>query len=453
MRVHLSFTRALLVAIAGLLAASVLVLSRPDPFQGHPVAGQRFALVNARAYDPRSDRIVDEATVVIEDEVIQAVTTRGAVPEGAVILDLRGLTLLPGLIDSHLHLSGSTLRAQRGRLGWLSYLWHFLRSFPERRMALIEAGVTTAKSLGDPYPWIVGFADRIERHELAGPRIYTAGPMLTAPGGHPVALYRSLGRGDTSFIVQVAQQLPDEPSARTAVRQIASGVDFVTAVMESRGPPALPTLGPARLQTIVTEAHDRGLRSLVHVGSVADLETALEAGADGIEHLPGDEPITWETARRLAERGVVVDPTLGRAERLMPVSAERPRQVRQLHSNLLRLYRSGVTLVAGSEAPHAGPFGWSLHEELRGLVEAGVAPADAIAAATVLAARHLGADDRLGSLAPGMTADLIAVRGDPLTDIYALSDLYLVVADGQVLIDRLDRIEPRGAVLARTEVR
>lgn len=441
-------SRRLLIGLAGLLAvgAGFLALERPDRFDGHPVDGRRLALLNARVYDPGTDRVMENATILVDGREIVGVASHARAPADAEILNLQGLTVLPGLIDSHVHLSGSPGRQHRGRLGWVSYLWRFLHGFPERRRALIEAGVTTAKSLGDPYPWIVEFADRIDSHELAGPRIFSGGPMLTAPGGYPVSRFRAVGRGDTSFIVQVARQLGDPESAGAAVEGLAGRVDFITLTLESDRP-GLPTLGLDLIREATARARAHDLPALVHIGSADDLELALAGRARGIEHLPTDRRIDWGTARRLQERRVFVDPTLGRVSVLHPASSGNRMEVAR--ANVKRLFRAGVLLVAGSDAPHTGPFGWSLHQELRALVEAGLSPADAIASATALAAEHLGLRDRIGSIAPGLAADLIAVQGDPLTDIYTLSEVILVIADGQILLDRTDRIRRADRVFAR----
>ncbi len=153
-------------------------------YVGVPESSVPTVLVGARVYDPENDSVIDDAVVLIEGRTIVAVGPLVDYPDSARVLNVNGLTLLPGFIDSHIHMSGIRSRRDGSReLGWVPYLWKFLRRFPERRRALIEAGVTSVKSLGDPYPWIENLAARIERHELAGPRVFAAGPYLTAPGG------------------------------------------------------------------------------------------------------------------------------------------------------------------------------------------------------------------------------------------------------------------------------
>jgi enamidase len=439
--------------LVGAIVAAVAIgiaYSR-DYFPGQPVDTTALALIGGRVYDPFARMVIADAIVVVRGREIVAVDEQAEIPEDARVLNVGGLTLLPGLIDSHVHFSGIRTRASDGsrELGWFSYFWHFSRRFPQRRRSFIEAGVTTVKSLGDPYPWIVRLAERIERHELAGPRVFAAGPMFTAPGGHPVAQLRRAGQGDTSYIAQVTQQLTDPAEARAAVRLISRRVDCVTAVLESRGATSLPRLPDVLVRAVVGTAHTHDLPVLVHVSDIDGMVQAVAAGADGIEHVPYDQPIDTATLNLLRDRPLVVDPTLQALEQSLAELQGDTASARRARENTRRLIDAGIRLVAGSDVPSPGTtFGYTLHEELRNLVEVGLMPADAIAAATAVAAQHLGLSAKLGSIAPGKWADIIAVGGDPLTDIAAVADIYLVIADGQVLVDRLSKVRRRGQVIA-----
>jgi imidazolonepropionase-like amidohydrolase len=419
-------------------------------FPGQPVDGPALALIGGRVYDPASDSLIDPATVIIRGRDIVAVGPAEPIPDGARVLYVNGLTLLPGFIDSHVHLSGIRSRIPDGsrELGWLRYLWRFIRRFPERRRTLIRHGVTTVKSLGDPHPWIVRFAERIERHELAGPRVFASGPVFTAPGGYPVGRLRRAGQGDTSFIAQVTRQVIGPGEAATAVKKIASRVDFVSVVLEKRGDPETPRLTPSVLYTICATAGELGLPVLAHVSTLEDLALALAAGVDGIEHIPFDQAIDSLTLVELRGRGITVDPTLQAIEQHLSQLLGDTASARRARDNLRRLRLAGVPVVVGSDAPSPGTtLGYTFHEELRNLVEVGFAPREAIAAATTVAAEHLGLADRLGSIAPGMLADIIAVAGDPVSDIRATAAIYLVIADGQVLLDRLDEVRSPGTIV------
>ncbi len=420
-------------------------------FDGIPVDGPPLALVGARLYDPAADSILDPATVIVRGRLITAVGQGLPLPDSARTFYLSGLTLLPGFIDSHVHLSGIRSRISDGsrELGWLRYFWRFSRRFPERRRAFIRAGITSVKSLGDPYPWVFKLAERIESHQLGGPRIFAAGPYLTAPGGHPVARLRHAGQGDTSFIAQIARQLAGPDAAHSAVDAISRRADFLSVVLEKAGDPQLPELPVQVLTAITTTGARHRLPALVHVDALQDVLIALSVDARGIEHLPLDQLIDPVTLAELRERRVFVDPTLQAVEQLASGPNGDVAAARTARRNLRRLLAAGVPVVAGSDAPSPGTtFGYTFHEELRNLVESGYTPREAIASATLVAAEYLGVAQHLGTIAPGKWADIIAVAGDPLTDISATARVHLVVADGQILLDRLDEIPTATGVVA-----
>jgi imidazolonepropionase-like amidohydrolase len=231
------------------------------------------------------------------------------------------------------------------------------------------------------------------------------------------------------------------------VKDIGS-VDFVSVVLERRGEPELPRLTPSVLYAICATARERGLPVLAHVSTLEDLALALAAGVGGIEHIPYDQAIDSLTLVELRERGIVVDPTLQAIEQHLSELIGDTASARRARDNLRRLRLAGVPVVVGSDAPSPGTtLGYTFHEELRNLVEVGYTPRQAIAAATTVAAQHLGVADRLGSIAPGMLADIIAVAGDPVSDIRATAAVYLVIADGQVLLDRLDEVQSPGLIV------
>ena len=435
-------------ALAGLIAAGVAFSG--DRFPGLPVDDTAFALVGGRIYDPAGDSVIEDAVVLVRGRTIDAVGRDVAVPQGARILNVGGLTLLPGYIDSHVHLSAiPTAPDGSRRLGWFRYMLRFSRSFPQRRHDLIEAGVTSVKSLGDPYPWIVDLAAATGRHELAGPRIFAGSPVFTAPGGHPVAALRRAGQGDTSYLAQVARQVTDPAEVEAAVREIGGHVDFITAVLETRADPELPRLSAPLLRALGESAHAAGLDLLAHVGTIDDVRLALSTGCDGIEHTPYDEVIDPATLLQLRRAGAVVDPTLVATEERLAAAGAGARARDRARSNVVRMRTTGIPIVVGSDAPNlSAPFGVALHEEMRRLAHLGFTPRELIQAATWRAAEHLGVGDRLGTIAAGKWADIVAVAGDPLTNIDAAADIYLVIADGQPLVDRLQHFRRPGSVFA-----
>lgn len=428
------------LALAAIASLGVASQGCGDRFVPPPAHDHGIALIGGRAYDPASDSVLDDVVIVIEGRRIVSVGADAVIPDSARIINLAGLTLLPGFIDSHVHLSGVTPSAydMGGIMGWWQHASNFLRRFPARRRALIEAGITSVKSLGDPYPWVLHLADRIEAGDLAGPRIFAAGPLLTAPGGHPVAELRAAGHGDTSFIAQITRQIVAADEGRAVTAELAGRVDFISTVLESPGPSPLPRLSGAVLRSITETAHRQSLPVLAHVGRAADVAVALGAGVDGLEHVPHDRRLDSLTLDSLARLDVVVDPTLVALSQRLATERGGGSAVATARDNVARLIAAGVPLVVGSDAPGPGTFfGETFHRELRTLVELGLTPRRAIAAATSRAAAHLGLPDSLGSIAPGRWADLVAVDGDPLNDIAATANIRLVIADGRILLDRV----------------
>ncbi len=447
-----SIVRWSLLAIFVLAGAGFAYAYSQGQYPGTALDGAPLVLLGGRIYDPITDSVSENMTVVIDGRDITAVGGEHTpIPDSARILDVRGLTLLPGFVDSHVNLSGIRVDVTTGEreMGWFAYFGKFVRKFPARRRAHIDSGVTTVKSLGDPESWIVSLAEQTARHQLAGPRIYAAGPIFTAPGGQPVARLRAAGQGDTSFIAQVTRQVEDTADARVAVNRIAADLDFVTAMVDRHNPDGLPGIRPQVLDAIVRAAEAQGLELIAQVRSVADLRIAVEAGAAGIEGMPGDEAIDLATLSRMRDRRVFVAPLLASSHYLARIGLYDSVRLGMIVGNVRRLLETDVPLIVSSAAPGPGAhFGSTVHDEMRLLVSLGLTPRQAIAAATALPAEQMGVSAQLGSIEPGKFADIVAVGGDPLTDISAAADIYLVIADGQVLLEQLAQKARRPGVIA-----
>lgn len=397
-----------------------------------PHEGTR-AITGATLIDGTGADPVENGVVVIEDARIAAVGPADeiTVPEEAEILEAGGLTLLPGLIDAHVHFGAPEVDEPEDweELSVPLLIWDGLRLGPDTRRAFIENGVTTIRSAGDSDEWIVDVRDEIAEGEIEGPRIYTAGPSFTAPGGHPAGtIYEGI-----DYLVETATRQVEHPDhARSRVEELDQlGVDFIKTVVDDGRPnEPIPRLEPEILEAIVDEAHDRDLTVTTHWGDPEDAQAALDAGVDALEHV-SVAPIPDELAERIAEQDVPVVPTLTVVEALLP-----DRVFDMSLDNVIRLHEAGVRLLAGSDTANPGvPFGESLHRELELLVEAGLDPHQALRAATADNAELLGAEDELGTLEPGKRADLVAVEGDPLQDISATRETRLVLREGKLLVD------------------
>jgi imidazolonepropionase-like amidohydrolase len=335
--------------------------------------------------------------------------------------DLGGLTLLPGLIDSHVHLALDGLPGAMDRMRALD--GPGLRALMLRNAAdLLASGVTTARDLGAPGFAALAVRDTIAAGRAPGPSLVVSGPPLTVPGGH------------CWFMGGVCA---DRDALRGAVRtQARRGADLIK-VMATGGAltagagPAGEQFGPAELRTVVEEAARHGLRVAAHAHGTAGIAGALRAGVHTIEHCsfltPGGTVVPDPAlARRLAAARVHVCPTISRrftARRRdggpLPVSA------------VPLLHRAGVRLIAGTDAGTDGAPHSAYADGLGGLARLGLSPAAVVRAATSRAAEALGLGTVTGRLAPGFRADLLAVEGDPLKDLTALAAPRLVIARGE----------------------
>ncbi|MDX2852340.1 amidohydrolase family protein [Streptomyces sp. PA03-3a] len=370
------------------------------------------AIVNARVFD--GIRLRDWTSVRFADGTITDCATGPTAHHGDEVIDAHGGTILPGLIDSHIHLVPGAL-AQGLTFGVTTALDMFSQADV---MAAAKRQAGTRSDVAD---------------------VRSAGIGATAPGGHPSAMY-------TPFPTLTGP----EQAERFVADRVAEGSDFVKVFGPSgpAGPWATPSLNPATITALTEAAHRRGLVVVAHANSLAGLREVVSAGVDVIAHVPVDGELDRTLAERIAEAGIAVGPTLATAENVLgepggaAVAAD-PRlagmlddaQLRRLTSgapaqhgrktppysraeeNVGRLVDAGVTILAGTDAPNPGTvFGASLHRELELLGRCGMTPAQALNAATAAPARVFDLADR-GHVAPGQRADLVLVSGDPLTDV------------------------------------
>jgi imidazolonepropionase-like amidohydrolase len=380
------------------------------------------ALRAAWLFDGTGSALSPDPVVVLDGTTIRAVSSGGSVPDGAAVVDFGGATLLPGLIDTHVHLA---FDAGADPVGTLAR-----RSDAEAVQAMIRAarsalrgGVTTVRDLGDRHYLSLGLRGR-----PGLPTVLTAGPPITTPGGH----CHFLG-GETT---------PTVTAMRAAVREHADqGVDVIK-IMASGG-----TLTPGSHQHLaqfpaevlcaaVTEAHRVGLPVTAHAHAVTAIADAVAAQTDGLEHVSfwTEDGVSApeRLIRKIASQRITVGLTLGlvAVPGLAP-PAEVVVRLPGIIATMKRLVEAGAVIAAGTDGG-IGPI--KPHDVIRHvppmLRQLGLGPAEALRVITAGAAEACGLGLVKGRIAPGFDADLLAVDGDPLADPDALHRIRAVYANG-----------------------
>jgi len=373
----------------------------------------------ARLFDGLHPRLLERPLVFIADGRISAVESAPTQPPAdAHVLDLGDVTLLPGLIDAHVHLGFDAGPDPVARMRADSDATLLLRMRLAARRAL-AAGITTVRDLGDRNYLGLALRDWFASGAELGPDIVAAGPPITVTGGH---CYFMGGEAD------------GEIDVRRAVRaHVKAGVDVIkimaTGGHMTRGTnPSLPQFSVAELRGAVDEAHRLGRLLTAHAHGPLGIAAAVEAGVDCIEHcsfrVPGGRQADPGLVERIAEASIAVSPTVGTIGQPGPLWESFVPILEDMH-------RAGVRLVGSTDAgiapskphdvlPHAVAF----------LSHAGLTNAEALAAATSVAAEACGVLDRKGTLEAGKDADILAVGGDPLREPSALLDVRAVFRSG-----------------------
>jgi len=387
-----------------------------------------IAIVGGRVFDG-TGAAARPATIVIERNRIAAIREpgAGAVPPGARTIDASGMTVLPGLIDLHVHL---TYAAKAGEEPWYlaSDLVELTLRGVERARYFIESGITSVRDVGSHSSAPFRLKEWIRQRRLPGPRVFPAGMLLTGTGGHGA---EGLRPGSSLWLYVKEVSGPEE--WRNAVRQnFKDGADLIKIASH---------FSREEVKAAVEEAHALGIRV------VCDCETfyidwAIDAGVDIIEH---PLPRTDDAIRKMAERGVFAVPTVtaydfvfderggyfGSTSRRFGFSPTRNVEM------IRRLKRSGVKSGVGTDVV-GGNYRYILPayiRELKHFVEAGYTVPEALIAGTKTSAEVLDMDDKLGTLEVGKLADLLVVRGQPDRNLDDLANVSLVIRDGEVVVE------------------
>lgn len=390
------------------------------------------AIDNARIFD--GEAVLDERLVVIDGPLITRIG--GEIPPDAEVIDAEGQTLLPGLIDSHVHTSRSALALA------------------------LQFGVTTELEMQGTSTR--DRADIAEDDSVADVR--SAGFGLTPPGGHPSELFGDRrpdhdgstvdDTGDSDEAASIVMPFVTTPEEAVAFipRLVETGSDYIKFMIDDgtvEGHPGLPMLTAPTVAAGVAEAHRLGMLTVAHALTIDATRTAVESGIDGLAHLFMDRPHTPAIIDLIARSGVFVVPCVVLNASMMGISAAEfaadPRVDRRLDdvwratlrgsfdryhegdldavlTSVMALHAAGVDLLVGTDVSVPFPsfgglaHGASVHHELQMFVRAGLAPMEALRAATSTPARRFGLNDR-GRVAVGKRADLLLVDGDPTETI------------------------------------
>jgi imidazolonepropionase-like amidohydrolase len=417
----------------------------------------------ARLIDTRTGAVTAPAAVLIKSDRIVEVGAperiQADAPAGATVIDLGAATLLPGLIDSHTHLlldvivPPETEVARHPNGEFAPDLLLAIVESPQKRVLMgaalaredLESGFTTVRNLGHSgVDGDVSLRDAINAGQVPGPRILAAGRKIIQRGDYVQQLNPALAE---SILDQEFLFADGVDKARAAVQKnILNNVDVIKVSLGGGD------FTQAELSAIVEAAHHQGLKVAVHAFPTEDIQLAINAGVDSIEHGNG---ATDAQLKEMRDKGIWLDltPTFAdgfwskvrhldeaTAARRAEVAASDERNRVSTAARVQRVLKSGVKFSIGSD------MCWYVPSKTRGeasawviaaLGKAGMPPADILRAVTVNAAEMLGWQDRIGAVEPGKYADLIAVSGDPLTDITELERVKFVMKGGQIVRDDL----------------
>ena len=405
-----------------------------------PAAAQVAAIKAGKLVDTDAGTVLTNQVILVRDGKVQAVGTV-PIPPGAKVVDLSGMTVLPGLIDCHTHLVGDA--SETDPLGELKKTAAdaAYSAIPNARATLM-AGFTTVRDVGTYRALVdVSLRDAINRGDIVGPRMFVVGAYLTITGGAgavtgfapDITLPWDLHYGEANGPDQVRQRIRALVSQRVdLIKLLSSG-----AVLTHNSNPAAQEFTPEELHAAVDEASHFGLKVAAHAHSPEGIKNAIRAGVASVEHatMIDDEGIALAK-----QHGTYLDMDIydeecieeqGRRNAIPRDFLDHDRNLGQIQrENFRKAVQAGVKMSFGTDAgvcPHginARQFAY--------MVQYGMTPIQAIQAATTSAADLLGKKDLLGSIKPGKYADIIAVHGDPLADVRTLEHVSFVMKEGVV---------------------
>jgi len=429
-------------------------------------ADQTIVLKAARMFDGKSKSLIPNGVVVVQGDKIVDVGSNAAIPSDAKVIDLGDMTLSPGFMDAHTHLTldfSGNFNERRLKELDLNISEQAIKATTYAR-ATVEAGFTTVRDLGSRFVGSREFVDvalrnSINKGVVVGPRMLVATKGIGATGGHfdPTSGFRDFLFGREPDASEGIADGPDE--IRKAVRfEVKNGADVIKAAV-SGGVLSLadevdtPQLTPAEMAALVDESHRLRKKVAVHCHGDQAAREAIEAGVDSIEHGSFMKP---ETLTLMKKKGTFLTPTLMATEWIMskidnypPALQAKAKAAAEARSEMFRnAVKMGVKISLGTDAA-VFPHGQNA-KEFKLMADLGMAPIEALKAGTSNDAELFGIAQKVGTLEKGKLADVIAMPGDPTADITATERVSFVMKDGKIICN--GPAPPRTAAVQDDEI-